>query len=90
MRKSPFRERILVLLDSKHSVKIRDFTKYGIPEENVKILEENGIEYYYPQEILSELFSCGLTPWDHIQVIDDYVSGNGIKYRKINYAMKLP
>jgi hypothetical protein len=82
LMKSPYRERILVLLDSRHSVKKGDFTKYGIPAENVIILDQNGIEFYYPDEILSAIFCCSSRPRDVIKIQGNVVVANGIEKGK--------
>lgn len=59
LMKSPYRERIFILLDQIHSPLKNHCAKHGVPAENVIVLDENGIEYYYPPEILSEIFPCG-------------------------------
>lgn len=71
---SPYRDRIFVLLDAKHSAKAHDFTKYGIPPQNLIILQRNGIEYYYPASILSDVFSCGTDPYSQLQLHDNTVT----------------
>lgn len=82
LMKSPYRERIFVLVDKNRTVKKRDFTKHGIPEENLVFLEKNGIEYYYPSEILSTIFGCGTDPCALLQIGDGTVEANGITKTK--------
>lgn len=56
---SPYSNRIMTILDSAHSAGLpSEIEKMGIPKNNIVIWEKNGIEYYYPTEILKEIFLC--------------------------------
>lgn len=55
---SPYRHRVFLLLDSIHTFRKRDAPRLGIPDENVVVLDRNGIEYYYPERILGDIFAC--------------------------------
>jgi predicted ATPase len=82
LMKSPYRERIFVLLDQKRSVRERDFTKHGIPPSNIVVLDKNGIEYYYPIEILTGVFACGSDPLSQIRIENDLIKASGIEKTK--------
>lgn len=82
LMKSPYKTRIFVLLDKKHSNRKKDFTKYGLPEENVITLNNNGIEYYYPEDILCEIYSCGSNPLSKLEIQENAVNANGIELSK--------
>ncbi len=57
--KSPYKNRIYIILDSTHAPSITTgLTNKGVPTENIIEWENNGIEYYYPHTILGEIFSC--------------------------------
>lgn len=86
LMKSPYRQRVFVLLDKLHSNRERDFTKHGIPVENVVVLEKNGIEYYYPAEILTEIFSCGPNPNSKLEILENSVRVNDIELKKIELS----
>ena len=48
LHKSPYCNRIFILLDQRRSVELRRITNQGIPEHQIIILDKNGIEFYYP------------------------------------------
>lgn len=79
---SPYRERLLVVLDSQHSVRPADFAKYGVPDENVIIFNRNGIEYYYPKELVGKIFLSGPDAVDQMAIGDSYVELNGVRKSK--------
>jgi hypothetical protein len=56
---SPYKGRIFVVLDSRHNVKEGSLVRNGVEKENIITWKRNGIEYYYPLEILADIFSCG-------------------------------
>lgn len=56
---TPFRNRLFVVLDSVHQPSLlADLIGMGVLEENVVTWAQNGIEYLYPPQILSEIFHC--------------------------------
>lgn len=79
---SPYRDRIFILMDKKHIVRDRDFTRYGIPADHVVKLEQNGIEYYYPPEILGEIFASKDDPLSAMVVHGNSVRVHGIERTK--------
>ena len=46
---------------------------------------KNGIEYFYPETILAEIFGAG----DSIQIEGDIVSRNGISMKKVELAERV-
>jgi predicted ATP-dependent endonuclease of OLD family len=79
LQKSPYRDRIFVILDSVHSAGLPDqLAIMGIPRSNVVIWPKNGIEYYYPCSILDKVYGLGA----EISMQGDIVSRNGISYTK--------
>ncbi|MEO1522066.1 MAG: ATP-binding protein, partial [Cyanobacteria bacterium J06633_2] len=86
LQKSPYRTRIIPILDSVHGRDIVPmFTKIGIPESNIVIWNANGIEYYYPDSILNEIYGEGT----EIQIDSDNVTRNGISYKKWELCQKV-
>lgn len=80
IQRSPYRDRIFVVLDSIHSAGLPDqLVQMGVPHENIVKWPLNGIEYYYPPEILDKIFSVG----GAIQIDGDRVTRNGQTYTKI-------
>ncbi|MGY0406713.1 hypothetical protein, partial [Pseudoalteromonas sp. SYSU M81241] len=57
LNKSPYHNRILAIIDSVHQNGLKNkLINQGIPEENIVIWDKNGIEYYYPEEIMFKIF----------------------------------
>ena len=83
MQKSPYRERIIPVLDSVHGKDIvGNLVRMGLRKENIVVWDNNGIEYYYPSSILDNIFGTG----DQISIEGDKVSKNGINYNKAELA----
>jgi len=79
IQKSPYRDRIFVVLDKQHGSSIvADLKKMGLPEKNIIIWSKNGIEYYYPADILQAIFNSS----KEIVIEGDKVKLNGIEYTK--------
>lgn len=79
IQKSPYKERIFAVIDSVHGDGlIRHLETMGIPNENIIVWSENGIEYYYPPKIINELFHSE----DKLVISGDIVSLAGTEYKK--------
>jgi hypothetical protein len=86
IQKSPYRDRIFVVLDSVHGKGLpAEIESMGIPRDNIIIWEKNGIEYYYPENIVDSIYGIG----SDICIENDIVSRNGIKYSKNELADKV-
>jgi predicted ATP-dependent endonuclease of OLD family len=83
LQKSPYKDRIFVLLDSVHSAGLpQQLTAMGIPQEHIIKWPKNGIEYYYPPSIINKIFGNG----PEIQIDGDTISRNGISHTKADLA----
>ncbi|MFY0678669.1 MAG: AAA family ATPase [Neptuniibacter sp.] len=83
IQKSPYQNRIFAVIDSVHGTglpqKLKDM---GLPEENVIVWSKNGIEYYYPPNIVSDIFhSTG-----EVQIDGDRITLNNLSYTKGDLA----
>lgn len=86
IQKSPYRDRIFVVLDSVHGATLpREISEMGIASDNIIIWEKNGIEYYYPPTIIEHIYGDGT----EIEILNDTVSRNGITYSKNVLADKV-
>ena len=86
LQKSPYRTRIVVVLDRVHETGlVATLIKQGIPENNIIIWSKNGIEYQYPTEILDNIYSKG----GELKISDDIVSRNGLDYKKWKLCQKV-
>ena len=86
LTKSPYKNRIIAVLDKVHQSGLRDkLIELGVEEENIVVWDENGIEYYYPKRILDKIFG------EHkkIEIKGDNISANGISYKKNELAEKV-
>ena len=81
--KSPYRERVVVVLDSTHSPTLpNDLEKMGLDKNCIVIWDNNGIEYYYPLSTLRSIFEDDNMTVADISIQDDLVSHNGIDKTK--------
>jgi hypothetical protein len=79
IQKSPYRDRIFVVLDSIHAKELPEqLVSMGVSKDKVVTWPKNGIEYYYPPTILDEIFGVG----GDVAIDDDRVSRNGLSYTK--------
>ncbi len=86
LQKSPYRTRILAVLDKVHGADVvQTLKKAGIPEENIIIWSKNGIEFFYPEEIINSIYGAGT----ELVIEDDLVSRNGIEYKKWQLCEKV-
>ncbi len=86
LQKSPYRDRIFVILDATHSAGLPDqLVAMGLPRENVVVWPENGIEYYYPPQLIDKIFGAG----NRLVVDGDLVSRNGITHSKAELSAKV-
>lgn len=53
---SPYRDRLFVVLDKKHSLNKERIKRQGVKEEHIFVWSKNGIEYFYPQDLLASAF----------------------------------
>lgn len=83
--KSPFRSRIFVVLDKTHQAGLVDeLVKLGLFPDNIVVWPLNGIEYYYPPDILASIFACNQDQLSGLTIAGDIVSLNGITKTKID------
>jgi len=87
LEKSPFRSRLFVVLDKVHQHGLSDeLARLGVLPQNIVVWLKNGIEYYYPAEILQSVFSCSAEQIEHLSIVGDVVSLNGISKTKNDLA----
>lgn len=86
LQRSPYRDRIFVVLDSVHSATLpQQLATMGLSTDNIIKWPQNGIEYYYPPNILDSIYGIGGT----IQIESDHVSRNGLTYTKNELVEKV-
>ena len=86
IQRSPYRDRIFVILDSVHSAGLPDqLEAMGIPKDNIVVWPKNGIEFYYPPTLIDKVFGAGA----EITIAGDLVSRNGISHNKAELVGKV-
>lgn len=86
LQRSPYRDRIFVILDSVHSASLpKQLTDMGIPAANVIVWPDNGIEFCYPPTLVDKFFGSG----EKLSINGDVVSRNGVSYSKTDLAAKV-
>jgi len=86
LQRSPYRDRIFVVLDSVHSASLPDqLVRMGLPVENIVKWPKNGIEHYYPPEIIDSIYGVG----EEIVIEGDRISRNAVTYSKNELAEKV-
>ena len=86
LQRSPYRQRVICVLDQRHSARLDRFANAGVPAERCIVWSKNGIEYYYPRDVLRSVFSCGDDALEPITIDDDAVVINGIRKSKSELA----
>jgi hypothetical protein len=84
IEKSPYKDRIFVVLDRTHARSITTgLTRRGIMAENIIEWNKNGIEFYYPKEIIEDIYSCRYSDFEAIDLTGaDRITINGITKTK--------
>lgn len=86
IQRSPYHDRIFVVLDSVHSASMpQHLVEMGLPTENIIKWPKNGIEYYYPPTLLDRVFGAG----PEIVIEGDRISRNGMEYAKGELVEKI-
>lgn len=83
--KSPYANRVCVLLDRQQSVKLGRL-KNMIPERNVVVWPKNGIEYYYPESIVAQAFCCDPSELSMCKFESDPIEFNHVRKTKKELA----
>lgn len=86
IQRSPYRDRIFVVLDSVHSASLPEqLQRMGLAKENIVKWPLNGIEHFYPAALVDRIFpgSGGL------EIVGDLVSRGGVSYQKNEVAERV-
>ena len=83
LQKSPLRDRLFVVVDSVHDRGLQaELVQMGMLPENFIVWANNGIEYVYPPQIMTRVFSCSEDQLSALTFREDAVCLNGIERRK--------
>lgn len=88
--KSPYKNRIFAIFDLTHNKEDPEKIEgMGIPKENIIIWEKNGIEYYYPHNVMQQLFHCSLEDVIALQIDGDIIKVNNIEKKKADLSKEV-
>jgi predicted ATPase len=81
--KSPFRQRLFVVLDSVHQRGLSaELQAMGVHAEHVICWDKNGIEYVYPATLMASVFACDAAQIASVVMEGDVLKLNGIEKKK--------
>lgn len=84
---SPYCDRLFVVLDKKHSLNKERIKKQGVKHRHIFVWSKNGIEYFYPQDLLVSAFCCNPSELQSIKMESDPIEFNGIRKTKKELAL---
>ncbi|MCA9038111.1 MAG: AAA family ATPase [Planctomycetaceae bacterium] len=84
IEQSPYTNRIFCVLDSKHQTHTGELRTRGVAQNHIVIWDHNGIEFVYPDRILSAVFST--SDRTLLQMDRNHVACNGVKKKKTELA----
>lgn len=83
---SPYKDRIITVLDSVHGKGITDSLKrIGFPDNQIVVWSRNGIEHLYPDSVMQQIFGGS----GALSIIGDDVTMNGTTEKKSELARKV-
>lgn len=86
IQRSPYRDRIFIVLDSVHSASLPDqLERMGVLRENIVKWPLNGIEHFYPPALVDRIFPGS----GELEIVGDRVSRGGVEYHKNELAEKI-
>ena len=83
---SPYADRLFVVFDKRHSVKLRRIEVQGVRAENICVWSRNGIEHCYPEDLLTEAFRCDAAELAKGNLENDPIEINSIRKSKKELA----
>ncbi len=86
LQRSPYNRRIVPILDSTHGADIVEtLKKKGVSEDRIIKWSKNGIEHFYPETIMQEIFG-GI---GQMSIVEDNITMCGTTHRKLDLAKKV-
>lgn len=86
IQRSPYRDRIFVVLDAVHSASLPEqLEKMGVLRENIVKWPLNGIEHFYPPVLVDKIFPGS----GELDIRGDRVSRGGVEYNKNDLTEKI-
>jgi len=86
LQSSPYRPRIFVVFDAKHSAKKPSILRQGVIDENIIEWTMNGIEWYYPKEHVAAIFKCTASDLADVNLSADKITVNAMSLSKMELS----
>lgn len=83
---NPYRDRLFVVLDRTHSLSLARLENQGVTKDNIIVWSQNGIEYFYPEELVTMAFRCDAGELATGNFQSDPIEFNGIRKSKKELA----
>jgi hypothetical protein len=83
---SIYRNRLFVVFDEQISTRLGKIATQGVLAENTTVLSRNGIEHYYPMQLLTIAFRCDASDVGSIDLESDPICHNGLRVSKKDLA----
>jgi hypothetical protein len=86
---SPYRDQLFVMLGNRNSVRISRIEKDGVPSDYIIVLRRNGIENYYPKELIGAVFRSTTEEVKKWKFENDPLEFNRIRRTKKELAQRV-
>lgn len=86
LERSPYQSRLFIVFDSRFTTKKQKLVGMGVAPENVVVWSRNGIEYFYPPDLVATVFNCTDEEVANIAFDVDPIEHNGIHIGKKQLA----
>lgn len=86
LEKSPYQSRLFIVFDSRFSTKKQKLVGMGVSPENVVVWSRNGIEHFYPLDLVAGVFNCAIEEVVNIAFDADPIEHNGVHVGKKQLA----
>jgi hypothetical protein len=83
---SLYRDRLFVVFDKQISSRLGRIENQGVLKGNLIILTKNGIEHFYPPELVAEAFCCDATELSGANLESDPIDFHGMRHTKKELA----
>lgn len=89
LERSPYQSRLFIVFDSRFSTKKQKLVGTGAAPENIVVWSRNGIEYFYPPELVASAFNCTVEEVENIAFDVDPIEHHGVHISKKQLAQSV-
>lgn len=85
----PYRDRLFAVLDDRNSTNKARLVNQGLHTEHIQTWSKNGIEYFYPDRRMTEVFACSEAELALINRESDPIEFNSIRRTKKSLSQEI-